>query len=233
MKIAICDDSGRDCLIIEKCCEAAGYSDISVFRSGNELLAWPHLDTLNLIFLDIEMKGVSGIEVMHQLEILCPFTLIVFCTSHNDLMSDAFGRNVISFISKPCQEISITNSIQKAECLSVEFTPIRINDTISLPCNRILYLTSKQKYTAFIDMDGNPSLSRCSLVHWCDKLSPYGFSPISRSHAINLKHYRGINQKKVLLSNGTQLDISRRYLSVLKDSHDAYMLRMARSVSLC
>lgn len=229
MKIAICDDNEQDCLKIKKSCEANGYSDILLFHSGDELLACTHLDKLNLIFLDIEMEGLSGIEVMHQLEMRCPFTLIVFSTSHSDLMADAFGRNVIAFISKPCREMSITASIQKAECLSIEFAPVKINSKISLPCSRILYLQSKQKYTTFIDINGQSYLSHDSLVHWCDKLLPYGFSPISRSHAINLKYYRGTEQKKIQLSNDVQLDISRRCLPVLDANLKAYMLRLARN----
>lgn len=229
MKIAICDDNEQDSLIIKKYCEANGYSDILLFHSGNELLACPHLNNLNLIFLDIEMADLSGIEVMHQLELRCPFTLIVFSTSHNDLRADAFGRNVIAFISKPCQEMSITMSIKKAECLSQEFTPIKINSKISLPCSSILYLEYKQKYTTFIDINEQSYLSHDSLIHWCEKLLPYGFSQISRSHAINLKHYRGVHNKKVLLINNIQLDISRRYLSIFDDNYEAYMLRLARN----
>ncbi len=229
MKIAICDDNEQDCLVIKKYCEENGYSDILLFHSGNELLACPHLDNLNLIFLDIEMDDLSGIEVMHQLELRCPFTLIVFSTSHNDLMADAFGRNVIAFISKPCREMSITSSIKKAECLSLEFTPIKINNKTSLPCNSILYLECKQKYTTFIDINGQMYLSRDSLMHWCEKLLPYGFSQISRSHAINLKYYRGMEPNKILLSNALQLDISRRYLSTLEENYEAYMLRLARN----
>lgn len=229
MKIAICDDNEQDCLVIKKYCEANGYSDILLFHSGNELFACPHLDTLNLLFLDIEMDDLSGIEVMHQLELRCPFTLIVFSTSHNDLMADAFGRNVIAFISKPCREMSITMSIKKAECLSMEFTPIKINSKISLPCSSILYLEYKQKYTTFIDINEQSYLSHDSLVHWCEKLLPYGFSQISRSHAINLKHYKGIKHKKIQLPNNLQLDISRRYLSSFEENHEAYMLRLARN----
>lgn len=229
MKIAICDENEQDCLTIKKICETNGYPDIHLFQSGNELLACPHLNNLNILFLNIELNGLSGIEIMHQLEIRCPFTLIVFTASHNDLMSDAFGRNVISFMLKPFQEISIISSIKKAEYLSIEFTPIKINSKIFLPCSNILYLEYKQKYSTFIDINGQSYLSHNSLIYWCKKLLPHGFSQISRSNAINLKYYKGIHEKKVLLINNTQLDVSRRYLSVLKENHNAYMLRLART----
>lgn len=229
MKIAICDDSKTDCLEIKNLCEANGCSDIQLFQSGKELLTCPDLDKINLIFLDIEMGDISGIDVMHQLELSCPSAFIAFCTSHDEQMNDAFGRNVIAFITKPCKKLPINNAIQKTACLSTEFVPVKINRDTILPCSDILYLEANRKYTRFIDIYTKNSSSYHSLVYWCNKLTPFGFSQISRSCAVNLKYYRGVDKKKVLLINNIQLDISRRYLSVLKENHNTYMLHRARN----
>ena len=111
MKIGICDDDPKTREQLNNLCHKLGYIDTYQFDSGEELLSSDICHSLTLVFLDIEMNGMTGIEVKNILEQKCPFTLIIFNTSHEEQIKDAFGRNVISFISKPFSEISIKTNI--------------------------------------------------------------------------------------------------------------------------
>ena len=182
----------------------------------------------DIVFLDIEMKDMTGIEVKNILEKSSPFTLIIFITSHNEQIKDAFGRNVISFISKPFSEISIRHNIEKAAYLSHNFLPVKIDDNIAVPCEEILYLCSEQKYSIFHTKNGNSFSSRKSMKEWAKELEEFNFCPISRSIIINLKHYKKIQEKKVILHNGISFPISRRYTNLLKQKFDEYVLNMLR-----
>jgi len=174
------------------------------------------------------MKDMTGIEVKNILEKSSPFTLIIFITSHNEQIKDAFGRNVISFISKPFSEISIRHNIEKAAYLSHNFLPVKIDDNIAVPCEEILYLCSEQKYSIFHTKNGNSFSSRKSMKEWAKELEEFNFCPISRSIIINLKHYKKIQEKKVILHNGISFPISRRYTNLLKQKFDEYVLNMLR-----
>lgn len=228
MKIGICDDVAEARQQIMDLCRKLGYEDIFLFQSGEELIESPECSSLTLLFLDIEMNGMNGIEVKNILEQSCPFTLIIFYTTHQELMPDAFGRNVISFISKPFSEQSIKHSIEKASFLSRDFYPVKIDDKTAIPCKDILYLHAEQKYTIFYTEDGRSFTSRKSLKDWGKELDELGFCPVSRSAVINLKHYMKIYEKKIILYNNMSIPISRRYMNLLKQKFDTYMFRMLR-----
>ena len=228
MKIGLCDDDLQIRTQLLILCKKLGYNDISQFESGEKLLSSNIYLSLTLLFLDIEMKDMTGIEVKNILEKSSPFTLIIFITSHNEQIKDAFGRNVISFISKPFSEISIRHNIEKAAYLSHNFLPVKIDDNIAVPCEEILYLCSEQKYSIFHTKNGNSFSSRKSMKEWAKELEEFNFCPISRSIIINLKHYKKIQEKKVILHNGISFPISRRYTNLLKQKFDEYVLNMLR-----
>ena len=55
----------------------------------------------DLLFLDIEMPGKSGLVIRDELEKKNADSLIIFVTSHSETVWEAFGRNVIGFFEKP------------------------------------------------------------------------------------------------------------------------------------
>lgn len=228
MKIGICDDDTQARKQLLNLCQKLGYNEVYEFESGEELLSSDVCRTLTLLFLDIQMNGMTGIEVKNTMENSCPFTLIIFNTSHNEHVNDAFGRNVISFISKPFSELSIRHNIEKAAYLSRNFSPIKIDDVTSIPCEEILYLCSEQKYSIFHTKNGESILSRKPMKKWAKELDEFDFCPISRSTIINLKHYKKIYDKKVILYNGASFAISRRYTNLVKEKFDEYVLNMMR-----
>ena len=56
-----------------------------------------------MVFLDIELEKEDGIEIKDYMMKNMEETKIVFITSHQDRMPEAFGRNVLGFINKPIQ----------------------------------------------------------------------------------------------------------------------------------
>ena len=149
MKIAICDDVIEEQNELQTFCQRLGYFDISLFSCGEDFLNAPDSSQFHLLFLDIEMKGLTGIELKTLLEKTNPSIFIVFTTTHEEMMPEAFGRNVISFLTKPLDLNSIKHCLTKAAYLQMDFFPIAINDCVFIPCQDILYLHSENKYTIF------------------------------------------------------------------------------------
>ena len=146
MKIAICDDVIEEQNELQTFCQQLGYCDISLFSCGEDFLNAPDSSQFHLLFLDIEMKGLTGIELKALLEKTNPSIFIVFTTTHEEMMPEAFGRNVISFLTKPLDLNSIKHCLTKATYLQMDFFPIAINDCVFIPCQDILYLHSENKY---------------------------------------------------------------------------------------
>lgn len=227
MKIGICDDNRKEREHIETLCRDLGYEQIHSYASGEELLESPELSSLTLLFLDIEMGGIGGIEIKNRLERSNSATFVVFCTSHSEMMGDAFGRNVIYFLTKPLSERSVQLVMNKASFFTKDYYRLKINDQTSLLCESILYLHTEQKHTVFHTKDNQFISSRRSLKSWLEELETLGFCPVSRSTVINLKHYVRADEKKVYLHHNIAISISRRFQPTLRENYDAYMLHVA------
>ena len=66
MKIGICEDNIEEQAQYLNCFKKLGYNDIAVFNSGEELLE--KMPSLDLLFLDIEMNKISGIQIKNIFE---------------------------------------------------------------------------------------------------------------------------------------------------------------------
>lgn len=102
IRIGICDDSDHDRhylkSIIKNYFKGREIEpEIVEYGSGEEFFRKPDVE---ILFLDIEMNALDGIMVKNELQKLQAETRIVFTTSHNDLMRDAFGKQVFGFLVK-------------------------------------------------------------------------------------------------------------------------------------
>lgn len=105
MKIAVVDDQTSEisflCSIIESYAEDTGLSlEISRFQSGEELLSGYQPYTYYVIFLDIYMKNMSGIDTARLIRDKDKETSIVFLTSSRDHMKDAFDLHAFQYLDK-------------------------------------------------------------------------------------------------------------------------------------
>lgn len=95
-KVAICDDEKifiDD--VVTKLSEQSADCEIATFLSGEELLI-SSLD-FNIIFLDIEMAGIDGINTAFSLREQGYDGIIIFLTSHTEFMPDAFKVKAFRF----------------------------------------------------------------------------------------------------------------------------------------
>lgn len=89
MNIAICDDVKKEAELLETLCHELNCLHTTLFLSGEEFLSSPSLHDFNILFLDIEMPGISGLELMKQLSFSHPSLLVIFCTTYNSSGIDA------------------------------------------------------------------------------------------------------------------------------------------------
>ena len=136
MKIAICDDVIEEQNELQTFCQQLGYFDISLFSCGEDFLNAPDSSQFHLLFLDIEMKGLTGIELKTLLEKTNPSIFIVFTTTHEEMMPEAFGRNVISFLTKPLDLNSIKHCLTKAAYLQMDFFHYNIKNLFPFCVNK-------------------------------------------------------------------------------------------------
>lgn len=105
MNVAICDDEMQDAVNLENLLLEESFQNIpcDVFTSGPDLIR--HLtdggDRYDVFFLDIEMKGMNGIETARWIRRLDKAALIVYVTNHQDYVYDVFETLPFRFLKKP------------------------------------------------------------------------------------------------------------------------------------
>ena len=219
MNIAICDDSITEQNTMKQYCIDAGEHNVTLFSSGEQFL--DSTDSFDLLFLDIEMDGLSGIDVMHNFEMKRSDMLIVFCTSHQEKSIETHGRNVINFLTKPVTAMEVERCLIKVRKLSDQFHIIKV-DKEELLSGDILYIKADSPYTTFYTKDGKTHLSCHTLQHWMEELATLPFYKISRSHIVNFQNTLDVIKNQLILCTGERLPISRRLSSSLADEYKVY-----------
>lgn len=108
LRIGICDDSAEARLTLRALVERilqARMVECAVFEfsSGEGLSGWlgKHMGELDLVFLDIEMGGINGMETARRLRSLDDGLLIVFVTGYTDYVFDGYSVGALGYVMKP------------------------------------------------------------------------------------------------------------------------------------
>lgn len=180
------------------------------------------------IFLDIEMPGGTGLELAEQLEGEIP---IVFCTAYNEFAVDAFSLNAVDYLLKPAVPARLEKAIEKLTGLLSETAKTQLDDDFKLMVKfadkmKIILLRDILRFEsvgnhAAIYTEFGKSYIHSSLSKIEAKLDPSVYLRASRSDIIRLDAVAHLEESInygliATLSNGSEVDISRRQAAALK-----------------
>lgn len=197
----------------------------------------------DLIFLDIQMPGMTGFDLIKQLD---KIPIIVFCTAYDQYSLDAFETNSIDYLVKPVKAERLEKTIEKLKRFSVqsnqdelirileklngqseqqEMSSITIkkgNRLIFIKLEDVSYFQADERYVKVVTVQGDENITEKSLKELEEKL-PGSFMRIHRSIIINKNLIREIqsyfNSKYVFILNDnkkTKLFSGRSYHTQIK-----------------
>lgn len=196
----------------------------------------------DIIFLDIEMPGLTGFELLKKLKVL---PMVIFCTAFEDYSLKAFETNSIDYLIKPVKEERLQQTVLKIEQLKANFSKENIFKAINTIThtkekNRITSVTVKkkdrivfvkledishfeatEKYVTIHTNNGNEIVEQ-SLTQLEEKL-PVNFLRVHRSFLINTDYVKDFrkyfnNRFVINLLNHKQTVITsgRTYKDIIK-----------------
>lgn len=117
MNIFICDDNEADIAQIRSYTKIYFAMEpydplVKGFTSGDDLLNDPLIP--DIVFLDIEMPGLNGINTATELIKRNPSVLIIIVTSHLDYLDDAMKIHVFRYLTKPVEKKRLSRSLADA-----------------------------------------------------------------------------------------------------------------------
>jgi DNA-binding LytR/AlgR family response regulator len=223
MVIGICDDENVIRDKIEKICinETKKYCEdvvIQKYSDGREVLE----KDFDILILDIEMEDVDGIVVKNYFQKRKKDTIIIFVTSHNEMMSQAFGVNVMGFVTKSY----LDNQLQ----VMLDDAMKRVMNTVSIEgvdSRKVCYIQAEHIYNILHLKNETEVSVRCSSADLEKMLEVVGFIRVHRTYIINMAYVDHIKDKTVLV-NKKEIPVSARLKSKLKKEYSRYCRENAR-----
>ena len=183
----------------------------------------------DLLFLDIEMPGLSGLDIRDRLEEERRNTLIIFVTSHAESVYEAFGRNVIGFFEKPMDYGRLVLLMEKFFKLYSVFEAVELTPERTVLAGDILYIKVKDVYSTVFLTSGETLDIRRGLTD-LEKVLPEGsFLRIQPSLLVNCQYIREMKKNKLRLDNSAaEFTISTRRVKECQEKYNRYCRDMAR-----
>ena len=218
-RIAICDDeniiiSQMEKILLEYAKQNFLEIDIEVFSSGEEMYRYIKEEhSFDLIYLDIEMKLMNGIEVGKNIRTILQDhkTEIVYISGKDGYDRQLFDVQPLHFIPKPINpEIVIEDlnlAMIRAEKLSRVFIYKKGTETYKISVKDIIYFESIDKEIKIVTVN-HEDIFYGKIYDVFEIVAKYLFIKIHRSYIINYIHTTLFKYNEVIMSNGAKLPIS-------------------------
>jgi len=103
-----------------------------VFLDSDELLENLEQNQVELIFLDIKMPGMGGLELAGRIQEISPDTQIIFITAYSDYATEAFEKDALDYIMKPITAERMQKSLDRYKKRFLDQNSVGTNDYISV-----------------------------------------------------------------------------------------------------
>jgi DNA-binding LytR/AlgR family response regulator len=229
LKIAICDDISAIADKIEDILENYGdlnNLDLDILQFIDTESVEEHLlngNSIDLIFLDIEFPEKSGIDLANFIRNIKKDCVIeiIFISGSDKYFRDLLEFQPISFISKPFVNSDIIKSfevfLKRLDALSFKFQYKSGGTSHLVPLNEIFYFESEGKKIN-IYSEKNTDSFYGTFSELSEEFNRNIFIRIHKSYIVNFDKVTSITRNNIILSNGIELPIGRKYCSQVEDA---------------
>jgi two-component system LytT family response regulator len=214
---------------------------VATFRSAVTAQEWLKENETDLIFVDINMPDMTGVEFVQTLDVPA---MVIFTTAYAEYAIEGYKLSAIDYLLKPFGLQDITRASEKALSLyellqlqqqtsgensqSEHATESAEDGVLSVHADRkthlvkmsnIVYLESAGEYVRLHLVDGTKLVTLFRLKNMESELQSSQFMRVHRSYIINLGYISGYTKGKVFLSNDDYVPIGENY----KEQFNAYI----------
>ncbi|MGN0230493.1 MAG: LytR/AlgR family response regulator transcription factor [Muribaculaceae bacterium] len=226
MRCIAIDDEPVALIIIDRYCRQRGGIELETYSSP--LLGMQRINEWkpDIVFLDIEMHGASGIEMARQIPSSC---CLIFTTAYAHYALEGFEVNAVDFLHKPYFYERFNRAMDKAEQWLHMHDLLQMSESdkrqlilnsnykkVSIAFETVLFIESIDNYVKVHLADGTSILSKIALHVVEGQLPPDEFIRIHRSYIVNRCRIEGFSRSEVIISrNGKALPIGKKYLGAV------------------
>lgn len=203
------------------------------FESASSALHELISDPVDVVFLDIQMPDLNGIQFCHMIPTV---TRVIFTTAFSEYAVDGFRVNALDYLKKPINYSEFLESVNKALVWFNQTATVDQPNTLTenngssqggfiyvksgyrlvqISLDKLLYAEGVKDYVKIFIEDGEPVMSIMSLKNLEEKLPAPRFKRIHRSFLVQMNKVNSIS-KSVLTIGSTELPIGESYKEELQ-----------------
>ena len=224
MKCVIIDDEPLALSVLEKYIAAFPVLELTgTFDDAIEGGRFLKANAVDLLFIDINMPDLSGLELVARLETR---PMVIFTTAHKKFAYEGFELEAVDYLLKPITIERFEKAVQKAaERFELKKTREKEESivvrseykAIKIALNDIAYIEGMEDYIKIHLLSSrHPVMTLMSLKGILEILPENGFSRIHRSYIVPNSQVKSIQNKKVKLISGAELPVSDSYVDFIE-----------------
>ena len=227
INVAICDDENQICSLVEKLLIDVLSNrfiehEIDVFYSGEKLCDAMEKTNYDLIFLDIELAKMNGVEVGKYIRERKNdnITQIAYISSKQEYAMELFKVRPLDFLVKP---ISI-NMIERVIDVYTKINGIKEDiftykkgySRCKVELFKIMYFVRNNRKVSMLTVDGEVCFYE-SLEEVYERVKKYGFLFIHKSYIVNYRFIQMMRYDHVVMTNNEIFSISQSRRKIIRD----------------
>lgn len=182
----------------------------------------------DIVFLDIDLKEINGIDIGRKLMVSEVNPIIIFVSSRDDLVFSSFSVRPFYFVRKSCikQDLKIMYVLLKKylkenmSLLTFEFHGRKTN----LFLKDIFFIESKD-HDIILHTKNGEYRYRATMKNILDALGTKTLVQFQKSYAVNLDYIMEINKGVIVLKNGEEYNIGRKFKDNVLQKYKEHFLR--------
>lgn len=198
------------------------------FHDGYEIVE-KYPDELDIIFMDIEMGMMNGIEAAEEIRKKDDRVAIIFITCMAQYAIKGYKVNALDYILKPISYVPFSQSLKKAvyslNLREDTYITVKFRDGITKLCSKdILWIESHGHRLTFHSETGDYETTVYSMKEMETQLEPKGFKRCNSGVLVNLRRvcsvrngYVEIGQSRLLISRGKKTDFMDELVRIMTE----------------
>ncbi|WP_299109087.1 LytTR family DNA-binding domain-containing protein [uncultured Tenacibaculum sp.] len=221
-KCIIVDDEQPARKLLENyCSKIKSLHVVGCYKSGLDALSVLQEKEIDILFLDIQMPDISGIDFLKSLKL--HKTKVVFTTAYRDYALEGFELDAVDYLLKPIEFHRFLRAIEKVKEVHQKKEKREVKDVegsliirsgkkqYRVPTSEILYIKSESEYVKYVTQNHGNLMVHGALKEVMNSLSnSNNFLRIHRSYIVNMTHITYVEGGRVRI-NGEFFPISETY----------------------
>lgn len=236
MRVAICDDSKNDREYLSSALKEYFFENdmnmkLDTFHSGEEFLEKADSKNYDLIFLDIYMESITGVDVARRVREDNSKIQIIFTTTSLEHGADSYEVDAFYYLVKPIDKQKLKEVLDKfcAMMFKVKSIEVKSGRTIvSIFMADIIYIEAIGKKSRIHTKCGEAIEASMGISEIWDMLPKNDFCKPIRYAIVSLWEIKNMPSDEILLNNGVTISVSRNEKENVRNAFADFKWRRLR-----